>query len=187
MSGGPPPHDGPNRWDAFNSHERWRVVEEHLRRENGHDLRGIMATFADVPEYHDAPWQEHHVGRSAVEEYYRDLLCALPNLHIEVCDRFMSDAAVILEVVISGTHDGPWRGLPATGKPVRFPLCAIYRFAAGGKLASETIYYDRAGVLRQVGLYHEPVSGLGRLATAVSHPVTLARAYLRKLLPQWPR
>jgi len=83
-------------------------------------------------------------------------------------------------VLISGTQVGTWRGLPATGRPVRFPLCAIYRFAANGKLAGEKIYYDRAGVLHQGGLYHEPV---GPLVTALTHPLTLARAYGRKLLP----
>jgi len=84
----------------------------------------------------------------------------------------------------SGTQTGAWRGLPATGRQVRFPLCAIYRFASSGPLASESIYYDRAGVLAQVGLYHEPVGLVGRLITGLTHPLTLARAYLRKLFPR---
>jgi steroid delta-isomerase-like uncharacterized protein len=160
---------------------RLRIVEEHIRRENEHDLAGIMATFADEPKYDDAPWSDQRLGRDAVEGYYRDLLAALPDLHIEVLDRLVTEAAVVLEVTVSGTQAGAWRGLPATGRPVRFPLCAIYRFAANGKLAGEKIYYDRAGVLRQVGLWHEPVGMLGRLITAVTHPLTLGRAYARKL------
>ena len=160
---------------------RLRLVEEHVLLENRHDLPGIMATFGDDVKYEDAPWDERHVGRDAVEQYYRDLLEALPDLRIDVRDRLVGEDAVVLEVLISGTQCGPWRGLPATGRQVRFPLCAIYRFASNGKLASETIYYDRAGVLRQVGLYHEPVGLLGRLVTALTHPLTLTRAYLRKL------
>jgi steroid delta-isomerase-like uncharacterized protein len=160
---------------------RLQIVEEHVRHENRHDLAGIMATFSQDAQYEDAPWGERHLGRNSVERYYRELLAALPDLHIEVRDRHVTDDAVVLEVEISGTQAGPWRGLPATGRPVRFPLCAIYRFEPNGKLASETIYYDRAGVLRQVGLYHEPVGAFGQLITAVTHPVTLARAYLRKV------
>jgi steroid delta-isomerase-like uncharacterized protein len=163
---------------------RLRIVEEHLRRENEHDLAGIMATFGDQAEYGDTAWGEHHVGRSAVEQYYQDMLTALPDLRIDVEDRVVTDDAVVLQVSISGTHTGPWRGLPATGRPVRFPLCGIFRFTADGMLASETIYYDRAGVLHQVGLYHEPVGILGRIATALSHPVTLLQAFARKLLPR---
>lgn len=173
-----------SEWTSEQAAARLRLVEEHVRLENRHDLTGIMATFADEAKYEDAPWGEHHLGRGAVEQYYRDLLEALPDLQIDVRDRLVSEQAVVLEVVISGTQAGAWRGLPATGRPVRFPLCAIYRFAPNGKLASETIYYDRAGVLRQVGLYHEPVGILGRLVTALTHPVTLTRAYVRKLLPR---
>jgi len=160
---------------------RLRIVEEHLRCENAHDLAGIMATFGHDAEYEDTPWGEHHLGRDAVEQYYRDILTALPDLRIDVQDRIVTDDAVVLEVSISGTQTGTWRGLPATGRPVRFPLCGIYRFTADGMLASERIYYDRAGVLRQVGLYHEPLGVMGRLATALTHPLTLTRAYLRRL------
>jgi steroid delta-isomerase-like uncharacterized protein len=163
---------------------RIRIVEEHLRRENAHDLAGIMATFAHEAEYEDTPWGEHHVGRDAVEQYYRELLTALPDLHINVRDRFVSEDAVVLQVSISGTQTGTWRGLPATGRPVQFPLCGIFRFAANGMLLSERIYYVRAGVLHQIGLYHEPVGILGRPVTALVHPLTLARAYLRKLFPR---
>jgi steroid delta-isomerase-like uncharacterized protein len=159
---------------------RIRIVEEHLRCENAHDLTGIMATFSGEARYDDGPWNEQRVGRASVEDYYRDLMVALPDLKIEVQNRLVTDDAVVLEVMISGTQSGMWRGLPATGRPVRFPLCAIYGFAEDDKLASERIYYDRAGVLRQVGLYHEPVGVAGRLMTALSHPITLARAYARK-------
>jgi steroid delta-isomerase-like uncharacterized protein len=163
---------------------RLRIVEEHLRRENEHDLAGIMATFGDEAQYGDTAWGAHHVGRDAVEQYYRDMLTALPDLRIDVLDRVVTEDAVVLQVSISGTHLGTWRGLPATGRPVRFPLCGIYRFTANGMLASETIYYDRAGVLHQVGLYHEPVGVFGRLVTALSHPLTLAQACARKLIPR---
>jgi SnoaL-like polyketide cyclase len=83
----------------------------------------------------------------------------------------------VLEVTIRGTHLGPWRGLPATGRRLEFPLCGIYTFDANDRLAGERIYYDRALVLRQLGLFYEPV-GLGRLFTALAHPLTIGRALL---------
>ena len=101
------------------------LVEEHVRRENAHDLPGIMATFGQRARYDDEPWGEHHEGRDAV------------------------------------------RGL--------------YTFDEDGKLAGERIYYDRGSRLRQVGLYHDPQSLLGRLETLLAHPVTVARAYARQL------
>ena len=86
----------------------------------------------------------------------------------------------MLEVTIRGTHQGAWRGLPATGRHLEFPLCAVYTFDADDRLAGERIYYDRGTVLGQLGLFHDPLRGLGRLFTALSHPLTIARAYLRR-------
>jgi len=158
------------------------LVEEHVRRENAHDLPGIMATFGARAWYDDEPWSEHHEGRDAVHGYYESLLTSLPDLHIAITHRLAAEEGVALEVRISGTHLGAWRGLPATGRRVTFPLCGLFTFDEGGKLAGERIYYDRADVLHQVGLYHDPQTLLGRLETLLAHPVTVARAYARKLI-----
>jgi len=100
---------------------------------------------------------------------------------IEVKHRHITPESVVLEVMIRGTHLGPWRGLAATGRRMEFPLCGIYSFDAEGKLASERIYYDRGTILRQLGLFHKPVQGLGCMVTVLGHPITIARAYLRRV------
>ncbi|WP_101297192.1 ester cyclase [Halegenticoccus soli] len=158
---------------------RLTLVEEHVRHENRHDLDAVMATFGATPEYEDTPWRGHHTGRDGVRAYYEGLLRAVPDLHIDVQRRHVTDEHVVLEVVISGTHTGPWRGLPGTGRRVEFPLCAVYSFDEEDKLAGERIYYDRATVLRQLGVFHEPDRGLGRLLTPLAHPLTIARAVWR--------
>src|SRR5206468_4071002 len=105
---------------------------------------------------------------------------ALPDLTIEVKNRHVAAESLVVEVIIRGTHLGPWRGLPATGRRIEFPLCGVYAFDADDRLAAERIYYDRGVVLGQLGLFHEPLRGWGRVVTALSHPVTIARAYLRR-------
>jgi steroid delta-isomerase-like uncharacterized protein len=157
------------------------VVEEHVSCENAHDLPGIMATFGQRAWYGDEPWSEHHEGRVAVRGYYEDLLTSLPDLHIGITRCLAAEEGVALEVQISGTQLGPWRGLPPTGRPVKFPLCGIFSFDEDGKLAGERIYYDRGSVLHQVGLYHDPQSFIGRFEILLAHPITIARAYGRKL------
>ena len=158
---------------------RIALVEEHVRQENRHDLDAVMDTFGATPEYEDTPWQDHHTGRDGVRTYYEELLRALPDLHIDIQRRHVTAEHVMLEVVITGTHTGPWRGLPGTGRRVEFPLCAVYSFDTEDKLAGERIYYDRATVLRQLGIFHEPDRGLGRLLTPITHPLTIARAIIR--------
>lgn len=161
---------------------RLDLVEAHIRSENAHDLDGIMATFGEDATYEEEAWAEEHRGWDAVRDYYQALMTAMPDIFIDVERRHVTDDHVILEVTIRGTHLGHWRGLPATGRRVEFPLCAVYMFTDNDRLAGERIYYDRATVLRQLGVYHEPSTLVGRVTTAVNHPLTLARAYTRQLL-----
>ena len=163
-------------------HKAWlHLVEEHVRLENAHDLCGVMNTFGEQPAYDDEPWDDHRRGHEEVRAYYETLMDAMPDLHIEITDRHVAEKAVILEVVISGTHLGLWRGVPATGRRVQFPLCGVYTFDQGERLAGERIYYDRVSVLQQLGFFHDPKTLFGRLMVGLTHPLTLTRAYSRKL------
>ena len=91
----------------------------------------------------------------------------MPDLRIDLQQRYASDDAVVVEVIISGHHLGVWRGLPPTGRSVNFPLCGIFVFDKDDRLAGEKIYYDRATVLRQLGMFHEPDRMVGRIATVI--------------------
>jgi hypothetical protein len=53
---------------------RMRIVEEHLRLENLHDLDGILGTFGRDAQYDDEPWDDHRIGRDEVHLYYKELL-----------------------------------------------------------------------------------------------------------------
>ncbi len=161
---------------------RIAIVEEHIRLENEHDLEGVLRTFGDTARYDDESWDEHYEGRSGVRLFYEQLMKALPDLEIEVQRRHVTADATLVEVLIRGTHLGRWRGLPATGRRVEFPLCGVYTFDSDDRLAGEKIYYDRATVLRQLGIFHEPQSILGRVTVFATHPITIVRAFARKLL-----
>jgi steroid delta-isomerase-like uncharacterized protein len=159
---------------------RLRLVDEHIRRENEHDLDAIVETFGATARYQDQAWDEQHEGHHGVRTFYADMLHALPDLNIAVQRRYFAEEAIVLEVIISGHHSGSWRGLPATGRHIAFPLCAVFTFDDEDRLAGERIYYDRATVLRQLGMFHEPQSGMGRLTGVLAHPVTVARIVARQ-------
>ena len=159
---------------------RLQLVEEHVRLENLHDLDGILATFGPGARYEDEPWNDHRIGHDEVHLYYKDLLGASADFQIEIKNRYTTDDAVILEVTISGTHTGAWRGLPPTGKSISFPLCGIFTFDQEDKLLGEKIYYDRATVFRQLGVFREPTTIVARFLTAINHPLTITRAFIRK-------
>lgn len=161
---------------------RIALVERHIRLENEHDLEGVLRTFGERACYDDEPWGQHYTGLNGVRAFYEQLMSALPDLEIEVQRRHVTDDAIVVEVIIRGTHLGSWRGLPATGRQIEFPLCGLYTFDSEDRLAGERIYYDRGTVLRQLGVFHEPQSLLGQISILATHPATIARAFARKLL-----
>ena len=160
---------------------RVAIVQEHIRLENAHDLEGVLRTFGDSAHYDDEPWNEHFEGIGGVRTFYSELMSAVPDLEITVQQQHVTDDAVLVEVLIRGTHSGTWRGLPATGRRIEFPLCGVYTFDGDDRLAGEKIYYDRGTVLRQLGVFYEPRSVMGQITIAATHPVTIARALVRKV------
>lgn len=160
---------------------RLELVREHVRRENRHDLEGILETFGEADAYEDRAWEKRWPGEEGVRSYYESLLAASEDLRIEIVREHVTEEAVLLEVTISGTHTGSWYGMPATGRRFECPLCAVFTFDDQDRLAGERIYYDRATIMRQIGVHRDPESVSGRLAILLNHPVTLGRALIRSL------
>ena len=53
---------------------RLKVVDEHIMRENQHDLESILQTFGRTARYDDEPWDAHYIGHNGVRTYYDSLL-----------------------------------------------------------------------------------------------------------------
>src|SRR6266542_831984 len=92
-----------------------------------------------------------------------------------------ADDAVIVEANLYGTHEGSFRGLPATGRAFEMRFCAVFVFDED-RLVCERVYFDSNTVLRQLGIAHDPLSTTGRIATVLNHPLTVGRAITRQLL-----
>ena len=168
--------------DAATIEARIKLVEEHVQAEVDHDLEAIMRTWGEAPWFDDVAWDEQSYGRDEIRSHYDELLKAFPDLGIEVKERRVTDDAVILEVVVSGTHLGAWRDLPALGRKMASRVCAIYTFDEKGMLGLERTYYDKAEVLEQLGIFQDPRKPLGKVIAAITPPFTILRAFLRKLL-----
>ena len=92
---------------------------------------------------------------------------------------------MIVEFWLLGTHLGPLRALPPTGRSFRCQMTALFLFD-GERLVCERVYFDQPTILRQLGLARDPRSPLGRIALALNHPLTIARAVLGAA-PRRPR
>ena len=152
---------------------RLRLVEEHVALENRHDLDGIMTTFGGAARYDDEPWDAHYVGRDGVRAFLR-ICCAPCRTSRSTCSGAMP--AKQRSFLKSSFAGATWVPGAACRRPaIEFPLCGIYTFDEENRLAGEKIYYDRATVLRRLGVFHEPDRVWGRINAVVMHPVTMAQ------------
>jgi steroid delta-isomerase-like uncharacterized protein len=161
---------------------RLRLVDEHVQAEVDHDLEAIMRTWGKSPWFDDVAWDEKSYGRDEIQAHYDELLKSFPDLGIEVVERRVTDDAVILEVIVSGTHLGQWRALPPLGRRMASRVCAIYTFDDEGKLELERTYYDKAAVLEQLGIFQDPRKPMGKVMAVLTPPFAIVRALARKLV-----
>jgi len=71
---------------------------------------------------------------------------------------------------------------PAGNRPPdRNSALRHFTFDDDDRLAGEKIYYDRATLLRQLGMFHDPDRAVGRVVTVLTHPLTMAQIVRRKI------
>ena len=129
---------------------REAVVREHMESENRHDFDATIATFAR-PRYEIVPTGDVFDGEDAVRGYFAASRSAFPDQRNELRALHHTDDAVIVEFDLKGTHEGPLRGIPATGKEFTCRCAAFFLFE-GDRLVCERAYFDAATILAQLGL-----------------------------------
>jgi steroid delta-isomerase-like uncharacterized protein len=155
------------------------IVREHAEAENRHDFEFALGTFHH-PRYELMPMGEVIDGPDAVAEYYRETREAFPDQRNRVIALHHADDAVVMELELTGTHKGAFRGLPPTGRSFTCRMAAIFEFE-DEKLVCERVYFDQNTILRQLGVAHDPLTLKGRVATALNHPLTVGRALLGQI------
>ena len=70
-------------------------------------------------------------GAQALKEVFARLHRAFPDLHVTVEDLIAEGEKVVGRNSVSGTHQGEYMGLPATGKPVAYNEIFVFRFVNG--------------------------------------------------------
>src|SRR5262249_12897624 len=120
--------------------KRVELVRAHVEAENAGDYDAALATFKH-PRYEYVATDEVYDGAEEVMAHWRELNRAFPDQEIEIVAIHNSDDVVLMEALARGTHTGPLRGLPPTGRRFEQPFLAIFVFDGGG-LINERVYYD---------------------------------------------
>ena len=127
------------------------AVREHIDAENRHDMAAMLATLADEDPVRDEVAGCVYRGGAQVSGRYADLWQAFPDFNVTPVELLEGDGVCTMLADYTGTHAGVYLGFAPTGRRFELRIAVVFRFLEG-EIASETIYADLAGQLRQLGL-----------------------------------
>jgi steroid delta-isomerase-like uncharacterized protein len=106
----------------------------------------MIATFGH-PRYELVATGDVYHGEEAVRGYFAETRRAFPDQRNELIALHHADDAVIVEVDILGTHLGPLRAFPPTGRAFRCRTSAHFIFE-DDRLVCERVYFDQLTIMR---------------------------------------
>jgi steroid delta-isomerase-like uncharacterized protein len=135
--------------------ENIEIVHSYLEKVwNGRRVELIEAFFAENSVLHNLP-AHMPPNRKGIKMNVDGTVDAFPNFTIAIEDTIAQQDKVAVRLTFSGTHQGGFYGMPATGKSFSISAIAIARLA-DGKIAEWWQIGDTLGLLQQIGAMPAP-------------------------------
>jgi steroid delta-isomerase-like uncharacterized protein len=127
---------------------------EAINQNNLDALDEVVAP--DITDHDPAPGQAP--GLEGVKQWFSSVHTAFPDFRMNVEDMIAEGDKVVARVRLSGTHQGEFMGIDATGNRVTITGIDILRVNADGKIVERWGNFDDLGMMQQLGVM-EPPSG----------------------------
>ena len=125
------------------------VVRRWLEAWNARDPEAVSELTASGFVRHDANLPDV-VGPEEQMQFVAAAVAAFPDLHFTVHHVVAEGDLVADYLTGTGTHEGEFLGVPATGRAVQFQTMETYR-VADGQVAEQWVITDVLGLLQQLG------------------------------------
>ena len=114
------------------------------------DIDGFGDLIADdFVEHEETPGLEP--TKEGVKQFFHMYRAAFPDLRMEPQDVVASGDKVVARARATGTNQGEFVGMPATGKSVDVQLIDIIRFGDDGLAREHWGVFDALGMMQQLG------------------------------------
>ncbi|MEX2029992.1 MAG: ester cyclase [Anaerolineales bacterium] len=124
-----------------------RLWIKHSRAEDARDVEVLISTLSEDCVYEIVPTGQRWEGHDGARSFYGELLGAFPDVHFDLIDIVIGPQGVIEVVDMTGTHQAPWAGMPATGRRVNLRVLIHFPWdTSSGKFAGERVYFDSVDI-----------------------------------------
>ena len=117
---------------------------------NAGDIDGFGELLAeDFVEHEEMPGLEP--SKEGVKQLFHMYRAAFPDLRMEALDVLVSGDKAVARVRATGTHQGEFMGMAATGRSVDVQLIDITRFGDDGLAREHWGVFDALAMMQQLG------------------------------------
>jgi steroid delta-isomerase-like uncharacterized protein len=113
-------------------------------------------------------------GPQAIKEHVAGWITSFPDLHFSVEQMLSEGDHVMMQLLMEGTHEGAWLGIPASGKKVQVRMFTVHRVVQG-KIVEDWVLVESLGLFQQLGIVPDTEDLLGHfLQDRNTHPTKTA-------------
>ncbi len=134
------------------------TMRQFYERVNAGDVDGFSTLLADDLIEHEKI-EGLPQTKEGVIQFFTMMLAAFPDVRMDAEDIIESDDTAWARIRITGTNEGEFMGMPATGKPVDFQAVDIVRFNDEGVAAEHWGVTDSMTMMQQLGVVPEGPPG----------------------------
>jgi steroid delta-isomerase-like uncharacterized protein len=98
-----------------------------------------------------APVDAQPRGPQAIKEHIAGWVASFPDLRFSVEQILSEGDRVATQLLMEGTHQGTWLGIPATGKKMKIRMFTVHRVVQG-KVVEDWVLVESLGVFQQLGV-----------------------------------
>ncbi len=129
------------------------IYRAALDRANAGDLAGYLDLYSDDVVFGGV--SQEPMDKAGVVAFHENFYAAFPGVQVEVLDLIESGDQLAARLLLSGPHEGPFLGAPASGNDVQLAITTILTMR-DGQCVERWSTADMLGLLIQVGAVPPP-------------------------------
>jgi steroid delta-isomerase-like uncharacterized protein len=107
-------------------------------------------------------------GPQAIKEHVTGWITSFPDLHFSIEQMLSEDDRVVMQLLMEGTHQGSWMGIPASGKKMQIRMFTVHRVVQG-KIVEDWVLVESLGLFQQLGVVPNTADLVGNFLRQQSH------------------
>jgi steroid delta-isomerase-like uncharacterized protein len=121
------------------------LYQAYLEHCNNHDFGSMASFYSPAIRVNGTA-----MDPASVAEQFAPIIAAFPDWHWEIRHLVTDDENIVVHFVVTGTHQGTFQGIEATGRRFEISEFTLYRVEQG-KFAEVWDLLDTDALMKQIG------------------------------------